>query len=62
MSIERGNMRQTSNCSGFNTTFPPSAFGLLQVELNLQVKNKNAKNPSKFTNKQEYILNVKKCK
>ena len=33
-------MKQTSNCSGFNVTFRPSAFGLLQTwnSTYLQVK------------------------
>ena len=48
-------MKQTSNCSGFNATFRPSAFFRCGTYLQM-IK---AKNPSRFTNLQEFILNVK---
>ena len=49
-------MKKTSNCSGFNATFRPSAFFRCGTYLQIKIK---AKNPSRFTNLQEFILNVK---
>ena len=50
-------MKQTSNCSGFNAMFWPLAF--LKVWNLFTDKNNKAKNPSRFTNLQEFILNEK---
>ena len=45
-------------CSGFNATFRPSTFFRCGTYLQIKI-NKKAKNPSRFTILQKFILNVK---